>query len=276
MSNWRRPSRSSLTSRNPAPSTQLTRMRQTRSAPRPPLPSRREPRGPASSPSPRTCRTLCVKLDENCNRSPSTVSKKASSSRRWMPCPWPREVASTVAEHMNLATRDHVSTHVPGRIEGSREHTNLAIASERNNASASTSASSRGEPCARDSHARRQTRSAPRPPLRRGANHVRATHTHEGRRARRLGRGSLAAGTTRSRVEPLPSDLPDASRGRRRGASTQRRWMPCAVRATAAPRASSPAHPGWERSSIIRIRAHVNRRPAALCFRGVTRAGVTP
>jgi hypothetical protein len=105
-----------------------------------------------------------------------------------MPCPWPREVASTVAEHMNLATRDHVSTHVPGRIEGSREHTNLAIASERNNRLGLTSASSRGEPRARDSHARRQTRSPPRPPPRRSASHVRATHTHEGRRDQCLGR----------------------------------------------------------------------------------------
>ena len=125
---------------------------------------------------------------------PSTFSKKAASTRRWMPCQWPCEVASTVAEHETLAARDHVSTNAPrqdraesraheprsrddasanapGRIEGSREHTDLVVMRHATLASASTSASSRGEPHARDSHVRRQTRSAPRPPRRRDANH---------------------------------------------------------------------------------------------------------
>jgi hypothetical protein len=48
-----------------------------------------------------------------------------------MPCPQPREVTSTVAEHETLAARDHVSTNAPGRTEGSREHTNLAVTSVR-------------------------------------------------------------------------------------------------------------------------------------------------
>ena len=45
--------------------------------------------------------------------------------------PWPREVASTVAEHTNIAARDRVSTNAPGRIEGSREHTNLVVTRRR-------------------------------------------------------------------------------------------------------------------------------------------------
>jgi hypothetical protein len=67
-----------------------------------------------------------------------------------MPCPGSREVTSTVTEHETLAARDHVSTHAAGRIEGSREHTNLAIARARDTcATATTSASSPGEPPAR-------------------------------------------------------------------------------------------------------------------------------
>jgi hypothetical protein len=48
-----------------------------------------------------------------------------------MPCPQPCEVTSTVAEHETLAARDHVSANAPGRIEGSRGHTNLAVTSVR-------------------------------------------------------------------------------------------------------------------------------------------------
>jgi hypothetical protein len=95
-----------------------------------------------------------------------------SSTRRSMPCSGRREVTSTVTEHETLAARDHVSTHAPGRIEGSREHTNLAIARARDTcATATTSASSPGEPRARDRHARGLTRLSPRSPLRRGAIH---------------------------------------------------------------------------------------------------------
>jgi hypothetical protein len=93
---------------------------------------------------------------------------RGSVTRRWMPCPWPREVASTDAEHTNLAARDHVSTNAPGRIEGSREHTNLAVM--------------------RHAPSARRPRHAPQRPPRRCGSHVRATHTHEGRRDHRLDR----------------------------------------------------------------------------------------
>jgi hypothetical protein len=59
-------------------------------------------------------------------------STSRSMARRWMPCPWPREVTSTVTEHETVAAREHVSTNAPGRIEGSREHSNLAVTPERN------------------------------------------------------------------------------------------------------------------------------------------------
>ena len=113
-----------------------------------------------------------------------------------MPCPWPREVASTVAEHTNLAARDRVSTHAPGRIEGSREHTNLAIASERNNRlGLDVRVLTRRATCARLTRTK--------------ADAIGASAT-----------AAVAARTTRSRVEPLPSDLPDASRDRPRDLST--------------------------------------------------------
>ena len=126
------------------------------------VPRRAPPLGPAER--------FARSLDENCNRSLNTFSKKASSTRRWMPCPWPREVASTDAEHTNLTAPEHVSTNAPGRIERSREHSNLAVTRHAPRAPAPAprapaSAPSRREPCSRDSHARRQTRSAPRPPL---------------------------------------------------------------------------------------------------------------
>jgi hypothetical protein len=93
---------------------------------------------------------------------------RGSVTRRWMPCPWPREVASTDAEHTNLAAPEHVSTKAPGRIEGNREHTNLAVM--------------------RHAPSARRPRHAPQRPPRRCGSHVRATHTHEGRRDHRLDR----------------------------------------------------------------------------------------
>ena len=48
-----------------------------------------------------------------------------------MPCPEPREVASAVAEQTSLAVRNDASANAPGRIEGSRGHTNLAVTSVR-------------------------------------------------------------------------------------------------------------------------------------------------
>jgi hypothetical protein len=87
-----------------------------------------------------------------------------------MPCPGPREVTSTVTEHEIVAARDHVSTNAPA---GSRGVASTRTSRSRPNATCTdtTSASSRHERRGRDPHARGQTRCAPRPPLRRGANH---------------------------------------------------------------------------------------------------------
>jgi hypothetical protein len=89
--------------------------------------------------SPRTCRTLRAHLDDlHARRSlscasilvtPPSSSDKSLEQRRWMPCPWPREVTSTVTEHELVAARDHVLHECAGRIEGSREHSSLAVTS---------------------------------------------------------------------------------------------------------------------------------------------------
>jgi hypothetical protein len=110
-----------------------------------PSSSRREPRPRVSGFSPRTCRTLRLHLEDlHARRSLSCATilvtpparrprrTRASSTRRWMPCTGPHEVTSTVTEHETVATRHHVSANAPGRIEGSRQHSNLAVTSERN------------------------------------------------------------------------------------------------------------------------------------------------
>ena len=210
------------------------------------VPRRAPPLGPAER--------FARSLDENCNRSLNTFSKKASSTRRWMPCPWPREVASTDAEHTNLTAPEHVSTNAPGRIERSREHSNLAVTRHAPRAPAP---------------APRATRPSVRPVAAR-AMFARLTRT----KADAVSPSTTAAVATRTtRSSPrtcrtLRVDVEEEPRPNDAGCH--------APRPTPAPRASSPAYPGWGRSSIIRNRAHVNRRPAALCFRGVTRAGVTP
>jgi hypothetical protein len=197
-----------------------------------------------------------VKLDESCSRSPSVLEQEARSHDDGCHAPgrvrWRARTPST-------RTWPLPSTSPRKRPAGSR-----GVASTRTSRSCGT----------RQAPGARATRPSVRP-VAAGAMCARLTRAKTDAVSASTA-AAVATRTTRSRAAPLPSDLPDASRGRRRGASTQRRWMPCAVRATAAPRARSSAHPGWGRSSIVRIRAHVNRRPAALCFRGVTRAGVTP
>jgi hypothetical protein len=103
-----------------------------------------------------------------------------------MPCPGPREVTSTVTEHETVAARDHVSTNAPGRIEGSREHSNLAVTSRNAACTDTTSASSRGQPRGRDPHARGQTRQSPRLPRRHGASHDLACRDFSPRTCRTL------------------------------------------------------------------------------------------
>jgi hypothetical protein len=62
------------------------------------------------------------------------------------------------------------------------------------------SAPSQREPCARDSHARRQTRSVPRPPPRRDANH------EVPRRAPPLGPAGRFAWTSKRSLDPTTLD----------------------------------------------------------------------
>jgi hypothetical protein len=55
-----------------------------------------------------------------------------------MPCPEPREVTSTVTEHLKLAVREDASANAPGRTEGSREHTKLARRADATHATPTT------------------------------------------------------------------------------------------------------------------------------------------
>jgi hypothetical protein len=129
------------------------RSRQTREPPRSQLRRGADHSHHASGLSPRTCRALRPHLDdrharpslssasldpavsglvadrEQAGTSPRLCREDSSrrlritlrsSPRRSMPCPGPREVTSTVAEHETVAARDHVSTNAPSRIDGSR------------------------------------------------------------------------------------------------------------------------------------------------------------
>jgi hypothetical protein len=148
-------------------------------------------------PSPRTCRTLRVVLEEG---GPGgrfvSFSKKPVSPRRSLAMHEDAATqASTAAEHERLAALDHADANAPGRPEGSGQHTNLAMM--------------RDATCATALRCRHVRRSAAE------RDTFLAATTRDATCATAL--CSVAARTRPIRRDALPADLPDAScRPRRR------------------------------------------------------------
>jgi hypothetical protein len=71
-------------------------------------------------------------------RAPRSLVAHEPSTERSMPCPEPREVTSTVTEHLKLAVHEDASANAPGRTEGSREHTKLARRADATHATPTT------------------------------------------------------------------------------------------------------------------------------------------
>jgi hypothetical protein len=181
---------------------------------------------------PRTCRTLRLHLDDFTHGDCRAGARVSASRDEALALEPPDHEASehegsnalhgvavwrpsTVAEHRELPAREEETANAPGRSEGRCEHLDPAVARRRDGrldglprmreAHGQPRPTSRTLRCSgrrlRTEGVASTRTSRPRP---HEGSHVRATHTHDGRRDTRLDSCIVAARATTSRVGSLP------------------------------------------------------------------------